>query len=78
MVKLEQKHLSANNHGEIRAKRVSTIVVKYFDWLRGAQTSLQMKYLFWSSHSRSLIYYGHNFLIRLRGAIEFLNENVLF
>jgi len=48
MVKLEQKHLSANNHGEIRAKIVSTIVVKYFDWLRGAQTSLQMKYLFWS------------------------------
>ena len=33
MVKLEQKHLSANNHGEIRAKIVSTIVVKYFDQL---------------------------------------------
>jgi hypothetical protein len=26
MVKLEQKHLSANNHGEIRAKIVSTVV----------------------------------------------------
>ena len=57
MVKLEQKHLSANNHGEIRAKIVSTIVVKYFDWLRGAQTSLQMKYLFWSNKISLIFYY---------------------
>ncbi len=43
------KQMSINNHGEIRAKIVSTIVVKYFDQLRGAQTSLQIKYLFWSN-----------------------------